>query len=223
MEALNIEFGPSRYQRAVPGVRPAARAAGCQRPARPWHHRLRDAMADRKHAAPQAAACRPDRAFTQRPLQPLTGSATTPGASRRLPCRPGTAGWRPAGQHRQHQADRGGRAGRPGARALPARRHAVGGRTGQSGKSYGAVAIRGRSEERVSIRSCRCVLVLPIHHASAHRTGDSLISRRLEYLRPGPDLAARHQASRTPFDEVPSPEPIAEIRASLQRQRALGE
>jgi putative transposase len=60
------------------------------------------------------------------------------------------------------------------------------------------------------------------YHANAHGAGDPLISPHPEYSRLGLDSAARQQAYRTLFDEVLTPERVAEIRAYLQQQRALG-
>jgi len=60
------------------------------------------------------------------------------------------------------------------------------------------------------------------YHANAGGEANPLVSPHMEYLRLGPDPASRQQAYRHLFDEVLSPERIAEIRAYLQQQRALG-
>jgi putative transposase len=60
------------------------------------------------------------------------------------------------------------------------------------------------------------------YHANADGAGDPLIRFHPEYLRLGPDLAARQRAYRTLFDDVLTPERVTEIRAYLQQQRVLG-
>ena len=60
------------------------------------------------------------------------------------------------------------------------------------------------------------------YHANAHGASDPLVSSHPEYLRLGHEPAARQQVYRTLFDEVLTPERVAEIRTYLQQQRALG-
>jgi putative transposase len=60
------------------------------------------------------------------------------------------------------------------------------------------------------------------YHANADGAGDPLVRFHPEYLRLGPDPAARQQVYRTLFDDVLTPERVTEIRAYLQQQRALG-
>jgi putative transposase len=60
------------------------------------------------------------------------------------------------------------------------------------------------------------------YHANAHGAGDPVATSHLEYLRLGSKPALRQQAYQTLFDEPLAPERIADIRAYLQQQRALG-
>jgi putative transposase len=60
------------------------------------------------------------------------------------------------------------------------------------------------------------------YHANAHGAGDPVVTHHSEYLRLGSEPVSRQQAYQTLFDEVLAPERIADIRAYLQQQRALG-
>lgn len=60
------------------------------------------------------------------------------------------------------------------------------------------------------------------YHANASGATDPIVTPHKEYLRLGIDPASRRQAYQRLFDETLTPERIAEIRAYLQQQRALG-
>ena len=59
-------------------------------------------------------------------------------------------------------------------------------------------------------------------HANARNEHDPLITPHARYLALGSDAAARSQAYRALFDEVMTESTVAEIRAYLQQQKALG-
>ena len=60
------------------------------------------------------------------------------------------------------------------------------------------------------------------YQANGGGEANPLVSPHMEYLRLGPEPASRQQAYQQLFDEVLPPERVAEIRAYLQQQRALG-
>ena len=60
------------------------------------------------------------------------------------------------------------------------------------------------------------------YHANAHGADDPVVTPHREYLRLGSETASRQQAYQTLFDDVLAPERVADIRAYLQQQRALG-
>jgi putative transposase len=60
------------------------------------------------------------------------------------------------------------------------------------------------------------------YHANADGGDDPVVRHHPEYLGLGSIPVARQQAYRALFDEVLTTERIAEIRAYLQQQRALG-